>query len=133
MVQPYLSGLDRDGETALVFLGGRFSHALHKKPVLRGSGVAPLAGEGDFAAAAVMFDPDLVTAGTATAAQVALAERVVSSLTGRFGTPVYVRVDLVPVSSGEPVVIEVEAVEPCLYLATAPGAAERLAAAVRAS
>lgn len=133
MVQPYLTGVDDDGETALVFLGGRFSHALHKKPVLRGQGVAPLSGEGDHAAAAVMFDPDLVTAGTASAAQVALAERVVSALTSRFGTPVYVRVDLVPGPAGEPVVIEVEAVEPCLYLATAPGAAERLAEAVRAS
>ncbi len=133
MVQPYLPAVDTEGETALVFLGGRFSHALHKKPVLRGPGVAPLEGEGDYAAAAVMFDPDLVTAGEASSAQLALAERVVATLTERFGTPVYVRVDLVPGHSGEPVVIEVEAVEPCLYLETAPGAAERLAAAVLAS
>ncbi len=36
MVQPYLHAVDTDGETALVYLGGRFSHAIRKGPVLDG-------------------------------------------------------------------------------------------------
>lgn len=132
MVQPYLAGVDALGETALVFLGGELSHVLHKKPVLRPDEVAPLEDESDpYSAAAAMHDPDLVTPGTASADQRELAAAVVAGLGERFGTPLYARVDLVPGPSGSPVVIEVEAVEPCLYLASAPGAAERLAAAVR--
>lgn len=131
MVQPYLSGVDTSGETALVFLGGSLSHVLHKKPVLRPDEIAPLsAAEGGLVAAEVMFDPELVTPGRATEAQVELAYRVVDHLVGRFGVPAYVRVDLVPGPDGDPVVLEIEAVEPCLYLDTAPGAAERLAAVV---
>jgi len=134
MVQPYLTGVDELGETALVFLGGELSHVLHKKPVLRSPGIAPLVNEGsDYAAAAVMFDEDLVTPGSADAAQQALAQQVIEVITAQFGTPVYARVDLVPGPDGGPVVIEVEAVEPCLYLDTAPGSPERLAAAVLAS
>ncbi len=133
MVQPYLTGVDTEGETAVVFLGGHLSHVLHKKPVLRGEGVAPLAEQGDHPAAAVMFEPDLVTPGSASESQLALATRALSAIAARFGTPLYLRVDLVPGPDGAPVVIELEGVEPCLYLDTAPGSAERLAAAVRES
>jgi hypothetical protein len=36
MAQPYLRAVDTEGETALVYLGGRFSHAIRKGPVLDG-------------------------------------------------------------------------------------------------
>jgi glutathione synthase/RimK-type ligase-like ATP-grasp enzyme len=40
MVQPYQASVDDAGETALLFLGGRFSHAARKPPMLgRGEGV----------------------------------------------------------------------------------------------
>ena len=42
------------------------------------------------------------------------------------------RVDLVPGEDGAPLLLELEVAEPALYLATAPGAAERFAAAIRA-
>jgi len=131
MVQPYLSGVDTSGETALVFLGGSPSHVLHKKPVLRPDEVAPLSeAEGGLVAAVAMFDPELVTPGSASEEQVELAHLVVEDIVSRFGVPAYVRVDLVPGPDGKPVVLEIEAVEPCLYLDTSPGAAERLAAVV---
>jgi hypothetical protein len=134
MVQPYLAAVDDLGETAVVVVGGTVSHVLHKKPVLRPDEVAPVDPlRGDFAPAEVMFDDDLVTAGHADAAQLALADEVVFELQRRFGPCLYLRVDLVPGDDGAPVVMEIEAVEPCLYLGTAPGAAERFAAAVRAS
>jgi hypothetical protein len=34
LVQPYLPAVDAGGETALVFFGSRFSHAVAKGPVL---------------------------------------------------------------------------------------------------
>ncbi len=40
MVQPYVSSVDDEGETAMVYLGGRFSHAINKASLLRaGAGV----------------------------------------------------------------------------------------------
>ncbi|HUS62698.1 MAG TPA: hypothetical protein VMY34_10910 [Acidimicrobiales bacterium] len=134
MVQPYLEGVDQAGETAVVVLGDEVSHVLHKKPVLRPNEVAPVdRSRGDFAPAEAMLDPDLVTAGRADADQLALARRVVAELGRRFGPTLFARVDMVPGSNGSPVVLEVEAVEPCLYLHTAPGASERFAAAIRGS
>lgn len=134
MVQPYLAAVDEAGETAVVVVGGSVSHVLHKKPVLRPDEVAPVdPTRGDFAPAEVMLDPDLVTAGYADATQLALAGEVVAEIERRFGPLLYQRVDLVPGPDGAPVVIEVEAVEPCLYLGTARGATERLVAAIRAS
>jgi hypothetical protein len=131
MIQPYLGGVDEAGEAGIVVLGGEVSHVLHKKRVLRPDEVAPVdPGRGDFAPAEVMFDPELVTAGEADDRQLALARAVVAELRHRFGPVLYVRVDLVPGPDGAPVVLEVEAVEPCLYFDTAPGSSERFVAAV---
>jgi glutathione synthase/RimK-type ligase-like ATP-grasp enzyme len=98
-----------------VFLDGRFSHAARKWP-------AP----GDFR----VHDDfgGTLEPVTPTAAQLAVAEAAQAAV----GEPLlYARVDLVPGPDG-PVVMELELVEPDLYFATAPGAAERLAAAVAA-
>lgn len=132
LVQTYLPGVDIDGERAVVFFGGEISHVLHKRPVLRSPGVAPLA-TGAHGPAAVMLEPDLVVPGTASADQLQLAQRVHAEVTARFGRPLFARVDMVPGPDGAPVVIELEAIEPMLYLELIPGAAERFAAAVLAS
>ncbi len=131
LVQAYLADVDRRGETALVFIAGELSHVLHKRVVLRGEGEAPLA-EGPAAPAAVMLEDDLVVAGSAEPAQVEFAAAVVAEVTERFGTPLYARVDVAHDGDGLPVLMELEAIEPCLYLDLAPGAAERFARAVRA-
>ena len=132
LMQPYLPGVDIDGERAVVFFGGEISHVLHKRPVLRGPGVAPIA-SGAHGPAAVMLEPDLVVPGTATADQLQLAQRVHAEITARYGRPLFARVDMVPGSDGSPVLIELEAIEPMLYLNLVPGAAERFAAAVAKS
>jgi len=132
MVQPYVEGVDAQGETAVVFLGGEVSHVLHKKPVLREQGTQPLLDPDDPASeAAVMHDDDLVTAHEASPEFLDLAHAAAGEIGARFGVPLYLRVDMVPGPSG-PVVMELEAVEPCLYLDLVPGAAKRLADAVRA-
>jgi hypothetical protein len=132
IVQAYLADVDRGGETALVFIAGELSHVLHKRPVLRGEGVAPLGEDGDGPAAAMLED-DLVRPGAAEPAQREFGEAVLAEVAERFGTPLYVRVDVAHDDAGLPVLMELEAIEPCLYLDLVPGAAERFARAVLAS
>lgn len=132
LVQPYLPGVDEHGERAIVFVGGAVSHVLHKRPVLRDPGVAPIA-EGGHAPAAIMLEPDLVIAGQATRAQLELAHAVHAELSARFGQPLFARVDMIPGPDGGPVLIELEAIEPRLYFDLIPGAAERFAAAIMAT
>jgi hypothetical protein len=129
LVQPYLPGVDEEGETAIVYLDGEVSHVLRKRAILRDAGVAPL-GEDPDGPAAVMLDEDLVFAGQATDAELALAADVHERITERFGIPLYARVDIVPGHGGEPVLIELEALDPCLYLDQAPGAAARFGTAI---
>jgi hypothetical protein len=124
MVQPYLTGIDTAGETALLFLGGAFSHAIRKGPILGG----PYTGETREHAA------DHITARTPSDDERRLAERVLAeaarSVPGA-GRLLYARVDLVPGPAGDPVLLELELTEPSLFLADGPGAADRLAEAVR--
>jgi hypothetical protein len=129
LVQPYLPRVDSEGETAIVFFAGQLSHVLHKRPVLRAAGVAPLA-EMAHAPAAVMLEDDLVTAGSATEPQRALADAAHRHIAERFGTPLYARIDMVPGPDGAPVVMELELTEPNLYLDLVPGSDQRFASAV---
>ena len=131
MVQPYLPAVETHGETAIVFLRDELSHVLRKGTVLGPDEEAPIREEG-IRTAAVMWDPDLVVAGEADEAERELGRQVVAHLAERFGAaPLYARVDMLPGPDGGPVVLELEVVEPCLYLATAPGAVDRLVAAIR--
>lgn len=136
LVQPYMSDVDRSGEAAFVFLGGELSHVLRKRSVLRPDEVAPVAREGfarKLRVAQAMVEKDLVGPGEADPAEHALAERVLAEVVERFGTPLFLRVDLVHESSDKPVLMEIEAIDTVLYLASSPGASERFAAAVRTS
>ena len=80
-----------------------------------------------------MWDPDLVVAARPTRPSARWPARWSPHLAERFGAaPLYARVDMIRAEDGSPVLLELEAVEPCLYLATSPGAAGRLAGIVRA-
>jgi hypothetical protein len=132
LIQPYMPAVDVRGETGLVFIGGELSHVLHKRAVLRPDEVAPVSGT-ELAVAAVMLEDDLVRAGNADPAQLAVAIALHTEISDRFGTPLYLRIDLIDGPDGVPLLLELEAVEPSLYLNTSPGASERLARAVRLS
>lgn len=132
LVQPYLPAVDTEGETAVVLFGGEISHVLRKRAVLRGAGVAPRASGFAHAPAAVMLEADLVGPAQATDAQLKLARAAHAEISARFGGPLYLRVDMVPGPHGMPVVMELEMIEPNLYLDLVPGAASRLAQAVGA-
>jgi hypothetical protein len=121
MVQPYLADVDTAGETALLYFNGTFSHAIRKGPML-------LLGE--------VKDPDLfyeeeISAREPSAAERALGDRVVAHVGERFGTPLYARVDLLPLD-GRPVIIELELTEPSTFVRYADGAPERFADAIAA-
>ncbi|HEY8465981.1 MAG TPA: hypothetical protein VIL04_04185 [Solirubrobacterales bacterium] len=129
LVQPYQSSVDTRGETAVVCLDGEVSHPLHKRAILRPDEIAPVR-EGAIAAE-IMFDPNLVTAGSASADELELAQRVVDWVSARFDyVPLYARVDMIAGEDGRPVVLELEALEPNLYLDQVEGAAEKVADAI---
>ncbi|MGI5321672.1 ATP-grasp domain-containing protein [Actinomadura nitritigenes] len=124
MLQPYLEAVDTAGETALVFLGGEYSHAGRKARVLNpGAGIEGLAGLGE--------SRGRVTAATATDAELDLAHRVLDAVPGGRDL-LYARVDLIPGPDGDPLLIELELTEPALYLEHAPGSDTRFAKAVAA-
>ena len=123
MLQPYLPSVDEAGETAMLFLGGRFSHAVRKGPLLaRGEGVRQ---DRDSRGDLRPVDP--------TPAQREVAQAVVDAVADLVpGSPplLYARIDLVQDPSGRPVVLELELTEPSLFLPQAP--ADALAQWVRA-
>jgi hypothetical protein len=121
MVQPFLPGIAERGETALIFLAGAFSHAIHKGPMLPDRGIVRPYG---------LFQPENTAAREPTAAELAVGERVMSWIQERFGVLAYARIDVVPGPAGNPVVLECELAEPSLFLSTSAGAADRLAGAV---
>lgn len=130
MVQPYVPAVDTAGETAVVLIDGHVSHVLHKAAVLAPDEVAPTRDDA-LGAAEAMYDPGLVQPGHATDDQLTLATRVVSEVEHRFGeVPLYARVDLVQGPTGEPVLLELEAVEPGLYHDQAPPSAATFAEAI---
>jgi hypothetical protein len=119
MLQPYLPAVDSYGETALVFLGGEYSHAIRKGPMLDG----PYRGVKD------LYKEEVITARTPTVAERAVADAVLAALPDA-DRLLYARVDLIPGPDESPVLVELELTEPSLFLGYADGAADRLAAAI---
>jgi glutathione synthase/RimK-type ligase-like ATP-grasp enzyme len=120
MAQPYMAGVEDAGETAMVHLGGSFSHAVRKGPLL----VPGLAVVGD------LFVEEDISPASATPDQAAVARAALAAVPGGAGDLLYARVDLVPGPDGDPLVIELELLEPSLFLAHVPGAADHLAEAI---
>ena len=118
MLQPYLEEVDLHGESALMFIDGRFSHAIRKGPLLP-AGAAETAG---------LFAPEDISRRVPASDELAVAEQVMRQLP--FETLLYGRVDLVRDAAGRPCVLELELTEPSLYLAYEPPAAARFVGAV---
>lgn len=111
MVQPLLEEVTRQGEWSLVFFRNRFSHAVLKRP-------APW----DFRVQAAFGGS--TTPATAPTEVAASAHAVVS--TAAAGNALYARVDGCVVD-GRFCLMELELVEPALFLSAAPGATEHFA------
>jgi len=120
LLQPYLEGVDHHGETAVIHIGGQFSHAVRKGPLLPLG--APPTG--------ALFAPEEITARTPDADELSVAQRVLAALP--FGALLYARVDLIRDGAGAPCLLELELTEPSLFFGYAPGSAQRLVAATLA-
>ncbi|MCM2305700.1 MAG: hypothetical protein NDJ72_13450, partial [Elusimicrobia bacterium] len=115
MVQPFLPEIESEGEWSFVFIGGEFSHAVLKSPR-----------PGDFR---VQQEH-----GGRTERREPPPGLLIQARDAAIAGPrpwLYARVDGVR-RGGELIVVEVELIEPFLFLSYAPGAARKLAEAIKA-
>ena len=130
LLQPYLPSVDEHGETALIYLDGKFSHAIRKGALLRL----------DEDATRALFAAEHIQPRTPDADERALADRVIAALpqlvdaaAGNKEFPLaYARVDLIRAADGTPCVLELELAEPSVFLATDADAGARFAAVLQA-
>ena len=109
LVQPYMASVDSYGERALVWIDGDFTHAVRKTP--------------RFAADSEQVSEALPI----TAAERAVGEAALAPVRDRL---LYARVDVAPGPTGDLLVMELELVEPSLFLLQSPPALERLVAGI---
>jgi len=114
MVQPFMPNVLSEGEYSLFFFKSEYSHAVLKTPAPgefrsqeeRGAEIRP-----------VRAETELLSSGR-------------RALTAVSPTPLYARVDLVRNTAGGFAVMELELIEPSLYLRMDPGAPQRFARAI---
>jgi hypothetical protein len=108
LVQPFLREIVCPGERSLIFFGGHFSHAVSRPPLSRGAA----GGEGRERSILVSKE------------QVQFGERIIAALTS---VPCYARVDMLPLVDGTLALMELELIEPALYLSLCDGSAAHFA------
>jgi glutathione synthase/RimK-type ligase-like ATP-grasp enzyme len=104
MVQPFLSAVMDEGEYSLIYFEGAFSHAIVKRAKAGDYRVQPHLGGTE-----LPCDPPAGSRRVAEAALAAAPE-----------PPIYARVDLIRLNEGGLAVIELELIEPSLWLQHAP-------------
>lgn len=117
LVQPLMPGILTDGEFSLFFFAGQFSHAVVKRPAA-----------GDFRVQE-QFGGREAGWGASDAAR-ALAS---AALAAAPAPPIYARVDMVGDAAGTLHVMELELIEPSLFLHHAPDKGAAFGAAVYAA
>jgi glutathione synthase/RimK-type ligase-like ATP-grasp enzyme len=114
MIQPYMPTIEGEGELSLIYLGGRFSHAVRKRPRPGDFRV-----QHEFGGTSEPMNPD--------ADLVAQGARIVAAAP----TPcLYARVDGC-VADGQLTLMELELIEPSLFFGQDAGAADRFVEALR--
>ncbi|NNG16516.1 MAG: hypothetical protein HKM89_08545 [Gemmatimonadales bacterium] len=114
MIQPYRSTVELDGELSLIFVGGTFGHAVVKTP-RRGD----FRSQEDFGGR--------IEATTAPTGAPEVAERCLAAVPGE---TLYARVDLLGNPHDGYEVVELELIEPSLFLEHGPGTVSRLLQAI---
>ena len=110
LVQPYLHEITENGEISLIFFGGEYSHAVIKKPPV-----------GDFRAHPVL-GADVQRYSPSTR-EVEVAYRSLEVV----GHPIeFARIDMIPTESN-PMIIEIELIDPFLFFDHFPETAESYA------
>jgi hypothetical protein len=118
VLQPYLDRVDADGETALIYFGGTFSHAIRKEALLR-RGENPTRD---------LFAAEQIRPRVPRLDELRTGERALGAIP--FAMPLYARVDLIRDAHAAPRVLELELTEPSLFFAHAAGSVERFATLV---
>jgi glutathione synthase/RimK-type ligase-like ATP-grasp enzyme len=117
MVQPFLPAIEAEGETSLIYVAGELSHTVRKRPKQGDFRVQPSWGGS-------------VDAVEPSAAELEAAARALATIDAP--PTLYARVDLVAGEGGEPLLIELELIDPHLFLGEAPETTAALADAVLA-
>jgi len=117
VLQPYLESVDRDGETALIYFRGQFSHAIRKGPLLKL----------DHDSIRALFAPEHIAPRIPAADELACAVQTLKAMP--FAQPLYARIDLIRDATGGPRILEVELTEPSLFFDHSPDSADRFVAA----
>ena len=111
MVQPFVESVVAQGEYSLFYFEGDFSHAVVKMPRPQDFRVQEEHGG--------IIRPIVPDAGLRAAAR--------KAVNAAGPLPLYARVDLVAAQSGDWLLMELELIEPSLYLRSSPEAADRFA------
>jgi hypothetical protein len=114
VIQPFIDEIVTDGEWSFIFFDKQYSHAVVKRPKAGDFRV-----QDDFGGTVEVRHP--------SQSLLADAQRIVDYLPDAL---LYTRLDAV-VCSGQLVVMEVELIEPFLFLESAPNAAEQFAIAIQ--
>lgn len=120
MIQPYLSKIADEGEYSLFYFAGRFSHAIIKHPAKGDFRVQDQFGGYEEATEAPTLAKVLAEAALATASSLTHTE-----------TLAYARVDMLRDGEGHFRLMELELIEPSLFLRFAPDAGDAFAQALR--
>ena len=110
LVQPYVASVDGYGERSLIWIDGEVTHAIRKNPRFHGGSESVSTTSVDVAADERAFAHDAI----------ARAMR----LTG--ARPSYARVDQARDDAGQPMLMELELIEPSLFFRQGPAALARL-------
>jgi len=113
MIQPFMDEIISNGEISMLFFNGEFSHAVLKKPQQGDFRVQP-----KFGSTIIEFQPDEMLLKIAKL----IVEKVSNSL-------LYARVDGI-ISNGKFLLMELELIEPMLFLAYGNQSAKRFADAI---
>ena len=118
MVQPYESSIDEFGETGLLYFAGEFSHAFRKGAIFR---------DGNATHNGLYVEEEIGTR-QPSSRELELGAQVMEFVKSRFGSmPLYARVDMVSAPGGSASIMEVELIEPSLFLHVDEAAASRFA------
>jgi len=116
MIQPFMTNILTEGEYSLFFFNGVYSHAILKKPA-----ESEFRSQEERGAEILSAEP-----------QAKLLQRAQQAIDTISPAPLYARIDFIRDARDDFLVMELELIEPSMYLRMDPQAPERFASAIDA-
>lgn len=120
MIQPYMPGIAAEGEYSLFYFGGTFSHSIIKRPA-----------DGDFRVQDIFGGYEEPVESPRAATELAEASLAATAAITGTGTLAYARVDMLRDGDGTFRLMELELIEPSLFLRFAPDSGAAFVQAMR--